>query len=73
MVRNHKFDNAGATKPFQGLGRGIGLALLGRKERVSNVDPDRARERPQNLERRPHPPDGLSSTLALYTSIHILL
>jgi phage-related protein len=38
-------EHGGAAKAFEGFSGRVGLTLLGCKERVSDVGPDRARER----------------------------
>ena len=48
VMRSDDFEHVGTAKAFEGFGGGIGLALLGCKERVSNVDPDLAREKTAN-------------------------
>lgn len=59
MVRSYNFEHAGSAETFERLGGRIRLALLGCKERVSDIDPDRAREGTQIPERGSNPPDGL--------------
>ena len=39
VMRSHNFEHAGTAKTFKGLRSRIGLAVLGCKERVSDVDP----------------------------------
>ena len=73
VMRRHNLKDAGTAKTFERLCRRVGLALLRCKERVSDVDPDRARERLQFPERRSDPPDGFQFALHFYTSIHIYI
>ncbi len=61
VVRSHNFEYAGTAEAFKGFGSRIGLALLGCKERVPDVDPDLTRERPQIPERCSNPSDGLQN------------
>ncbi len=73
VTRDHDLEHAGKAEAFERLRGGIGLALLGGKERVPNVDPHLARERPQIPERRPTHLTGFSMLLSLYqyTYAHI--
>jgi hypothetical protein len=73
VARSDNFEHASTPKTFEGLGGRIGFALLGCKERVSDVDPHWSWETAQIPERRPNPPDGLQLALHLYTSIHIYI
>src|ERR1019366_5577895 len=60
-VRRHDLEYAGGPHTFEGLGRRVGLALLPSKERMSDVDSDRAGERPQSLSDVPIQRTGFNS------------
>jgi hypothetical protein len=73
VMRSDDFERASSAKAFERFSGGIGLAFLGCKERVPNVEPDLARERTQIPERCSDPSNGLPLACHAYTSIRIFI
>jgi len=48
-VRSYDFEHAGSAKAFERFSGRIDLALLRRKERVSNINPDGGRNARKSL------------------------